>query len=204
MGIDAQMYAATTSPLTPLEVRKLAGSLIEAFSIESPFWIDRDSDRHCLRIIDQYDQDGPTIFPNPVLNEQFIEVNFMCRYYGDSYERGPLPTIITVASWLEQRIPNSRIYYGGDSSGVEATLFDAPARQALLDHFIKVGHRPYSMSFSPPYQKDYPHCEFCGNIPMERFGSGPGYNLYRCGCDYEIKIDNITKEITVLVDKKRY
>jgi len=40
-----------------------------------------------------------------------------------------------VAEWLERRVPECVVWYGGDSSGICAELFDTPARKKLLEHF---------------------------------------------------------------------
>ena len=144
MGIDARMFVRYKGELMEENVLGTAYRLAEAFDSDT-FLIDRegkyDKPRHCLEIINEYQQDGDSIFPK--VGEQFIEVYLFNRYYGVGYERGDLPLFISIAKWLEINIPGCEVWYGGDSSGVLAVLFDGRERSRLFEHFCRVGHLPY-------------------------------------------------------------
>lgn len=192
MGIDAEMLVRVTPPLEPLAVRRLAYRLAEGFGAER-FLIDRAKDRHCLEIVQDYTQDGPDI--TPAEGEQFIRLNLFGRYYGAGYERGDLPFLLAVAEWLESAIPGSKIFYGGDSSGVCAEPFDGPARDALWRHFIENGHRPYSGFFGR--REVALSCAFCGGAQMANVGGGRGVAFHVCGgCDFRLLLsaDGSTRE----------
>lgn len=195
MGVDAQMLVRTRTQHTEKEVRRLAVDLCEAFGPDK-FWIGEEwpiyagekqvgAGRHALQIITTYTQDGDDIEPEP--GEQFIEVHIATRYYGPDYERGNLPFIVAVAEWIEHRIPDARIFYGGDSSGICAEPFDKTARAEAFAYFAKVGHRPYTGGFGRYVDaaKDVV-CGFC-DYAMHHCGGGGGLNLptsyefYRCG-----------------------
>lgn len=88
-----------------------------------------------------YFQDGDTIYAAD--GEWFLEVSLWTRYYGVGYERGDLMTICAVAEWAEANIPTAVVYYGGDSSGVEAEPFDAAAREKLKKHYYSQSGRDY-------------------------------------------------------------
>lgn len=88
-----------------------------------------------------YFQDGGTIYAAD--GEWFLEVSLWTRYYGVGYERGDLMTICAVAEWIEANIPKATVFYGGDSSGVEAESFDSAAREKLKRHFYSQHGRDY-------------------------------------------------------------
>lgn len=193
MGIDAQMLIRTKQPLTSERVRKLAVELHQSFG--ETVLVLRPGDRHfhpegrhCLEIVEEYGQDGESIFPEP--GEQLIECHLYGRYYGVEYERGDLPSILMVAQWLEDKIPGAEVWYGGDSSGVLAEPFGPAERAALWRHFLDNAHRPYHGHFGSFFGNEKPPlCDFCGGEPMVNHGGGQGYSFYAChGCGWHIKV----------------
>lgn len=186
MGVDAQMFIRTRLTLNECEVRCLAYKLAEAVGghhfIHEPL-LPPDYDRHgrgCLRRIEIYSQDGQDIEPDP--GETFIEVVLSGRFYGAGYERGNPFVYLAVAEWLERNVPDCAVWYGGDSSGICATLFDAAARKALIDHWASCGGEPYRRHFDEsnhapapfrPVSKAY-------GRPMVRNGSGNAYAGFYC------------------------
>lgn len=186
MGIDAEMFVRTKAKITKEQVRDLAYHLGSAFGADR-FWIFKDRGegippRHCLEIVNKYDQDGPTIKPEK--GETFIRVHPATRYYGEGYERGDLPFLIMLAEWLERNIPGGEVWYGGDSSGVCAEKFDKRARKRYLDLYCKVGHHPYSGAFDTDHGDGVkaPICKFCWK-KMRRYGWGKNYAPFHCsGC----------------------
>lgn len=184
MGIDAEMFVRTRARITVDQVRDWAYRLGSTFGAES-FWIfkrEGEPVRHCLQIVDEYTQDGPTLKPEK--GETFIRVYPATRYYGEGYERGNLPLLIAVAEWLERNIPHAKVWYGGDSSGVEATAFDAKARRHLMRHFCDQGHEPYERAFDSDHGDGIaaPLCKCCWK-KMKRYGWGPKYAAFICnGC----------------------
>jgi len=65
----------------------------------------------------------------------WLEVNLWRSYVGPGYERGDPELFVKIAEWLEARLPGSEIYYGHDVDDQNVSLFDRPARKALLDHY---------------------------------------------------------------------
>jgi hypothetical protein len=199
MGIDAEMLVKINGRdkwLSPERLRELCylvGSTIghDHFCISDEYGV--FGPRHCLSIIDPWNAteegcyeelNGNTIFTqdgDPIIasdDEQFVEVHFMTRYYGVDYERGDWPVIKATAELLERHIPACEIWYGGDSSGIVATLFDESARKELHDHFLGSGHRPYSDYFGT----NGPRCPLCA-VSMNNCGGGNDRSFYRCnGC----------------------
>src|SRR5262245_24008844 len=100
MGIDAEMFVRTSQPLDSHVVRELAWELAEAFGADR-FWIfnpaktESGYERRALEIVDKWEQDGDTIYPER--GEQFIAVAPATRYYGVGYERGDLPFLVGLA-----------------------------------------------------------------------------------------------------------
>ena len=170
MGIDAKMLVKTTADIDATAVKKMAHKLASAFYHDS-FWILKTATfcepHHCLSLVNEYEQDGDTIYPAD--GEKFIEVHIATRYYGVGYERGDLPLIISVANWLDYNIPESSIWYGGDSSGVCAAPFGKSERDALWEHFCSVGHTPYIGAFGGTSKN--PMCDFCAE-KMIQYGFG--------------------------------
>ena len=209
MGVDAQMLVRTRRVFTPDKVRRLSGHLAAAFGSDS-FWIwddykneDSTIGRHALELIKEYHQDGEPIFPKP--GETFIEVHIATRYYGKGYERGDLRLIMGVAEWLEARIPECDIYYGGDSSGICAEPFDAKARRELFSYFAKVGHEPYVGSFSSIFDRQQPpHCDFCLRDMLSTGGGGSKTFYYCSGCGKKTIFDGLTKTIQLVPKGKDF
>jgi hypothetical protein len=192
MGIDAEMFIKTKIKFTDKELKRLAYELASSFGAER-FFIDRDKKwegQHCLNFIDKYEQDSPiTIYPKA--KEFFINVNLGTRYYGVGYERGDLPFIISVTEWLEYKIPNCEVWYGGDSSGIEAIHFNAVERKKLFTHFVNLNHAPYLGHFDGEHKE---WCEFCEE-PMLQYGFGGTYSAFRCtGCNFKFEIRNGIKK----------
>ena len=190
MGIDAEMFVRTRQGYTEEQVRHMAHDLAEAFGHDRFIvirpeqgysWI--PNGRHCLELVDVYEQDGPPIHPEN--GEQFIRVHTSTRYYGKGYERGDWPFIDGVIRWLKMRIPDAEVWYGGDSSGVCAIQMDDAERQNLWELFAKVGHQPYEQHFGGRAAR--PDCDFCLR-PMVEYGWGPREAVrFRCaGCGHTL------------------
>ena len=194
MGIDAQLLVKTKFKVNEGMVLRWAYDLAYAFGSEQFFMIKPnqakkygDAPRHCLSIIDEYTQDGDSLFPKK--GETFIAVHLFTRYYGEGYERGDLPFIISVADWVKRNIPESEIWYGGDSSGVLAEPFDKKARELAWQHFCRVGRKPYVEAFDHLEGIVPLVCELCKK-PMLRKGWGNKgkYVLLVCpGCGTQME-----------------
>lgn len=178
MGVDAEMFVRTRETVTDDQLRRWAFELKEGFG--DVIWRKSTGSyvSHGLERVVEYEQDGPTI--KPLAGETFIRVNLFCRYYGPGYERGPATDLIAVGQWLEGKIPGAEVWYGGDSSGRVASVFDKSAREALWQHFLEFGHRPYHQFFG--HGKEL-ICDFCKEPAIEHMW-GRGKVGFSChGCD---------------------
>jgi hypothetical protein len=183
MGIDAEMFVRTMEPRSEDEVKQIAYRLGASFGSDR-FWHFKDADyfHRCAEIVSEYGQDGPTLYPEK--GEQFIRIHPATRYYGIGYERGDLPFLLALSDWLEASIPGGVVWYGGDSSGVEAKPM-REIRAELWRHFCANGHEPYVSAFAG--KNAGPYCTFCEH-PMTQFGFGAKYEAYSChGCGDQIK-----------------
>ncbi len=108
-------------------------------------------------------------------------------------EQLPATLHLAVAEWLEARIPDGTVWYGGDSSGVCAKPLERHVKNRLWEHFVEHGHHPYNNHFdndgvrpvADPHNPGQPRpvCEFCGGEPMMRNGWGKDYAAFHCeGC----------------------
>lgn len=147
-----------------------------AYAVASKFDIvwHRETYR-CLEFIEEYEQDAPTIIPRP--DEQLIQVNLSCRYYGEGYERGPILDIVNLAGFLDYLFPNCEIWYGGDSSGVEAAPFPWSEREKLVRHYFNVGREPYLRCFGS--ETEIPTCVLDNKV-MVPSGWGGGLTYATC------------------------
>jgi hypothetical protein len=126
-------------------------------------------------------QDGEPIVAEP--DEQFIKIHLWSRYYGEEYARGDWPTIRAVAEWLELRFPTGEVWYGGDSSGVEAAPLNAARRDELNRFYLTSGRKSYT-HYPNPFlpAKSACMCPRCQE-PMMDCGGGGGDTFFCCdGC----------------------
>lgn len=194
MGVDTRMLVKVSGDIADNELLLLSYRICEAFEHDN-FGVNREHGYRALEKIDVFEQDGDDIIPQP--GETFVKVNLWVRYYGIGYERGPLPLIIAVAEWLEHNVPDGRVYYGGDSSGICADPFDKDARATLMQHFCKYGHEPYEMFFNGKGES-VPVCDFCQHN-MVSFGGGAAFSFWRCaGCGYAGKFARTGEFIEVM------
>jgi ribosomal protein S27E len=189
MGVDAEMFARTMTPITEDQLKELRWRIGDTF--DCAFWIFDDPRniypgdtkpyyRHSLELVNMISQDGPDILPKE--GETFLKVNLQTRYYGPGYERGNFMLIYSVARWLEKNVPGAEVWYGGDSSGVTHKLFDATAREEMFEYFISNGHEPYNSYFKDSFEKSgTPRCPNKGCIGKTiAYGGGPKYSSSYC------------------------
>ena len=161
---------------------------------EDDWYFDEEDRKYLGKVV--WFQDGPEIVANP--NEQFIRAYLMTRYYGEEYERGDMPFLYLFGRWLEQRIPQGEVWYGGDSGGCTMEPFDHNRREELLGHYMEVGHAPYDNALSPFREAPDYHCEFCGGVTMTDVGGSATYSFREChGCGYSVIVRNGSGELLV-------
>lgn len=181
MGVDAIMLAKVPRVLDKEFVLSLAVDCHEAFG--SAVWVYRP-DRHCIEIDNESCWSEPAKSGETILR---IHMGGSGRYYGEGYERGPLFYYIAIAQWLEIRLPDAAIYYGGDSSDYVDEVFDKKRRESLWRHFCEVGHKPYNGTFSKTLgDGKIRFCNFC-HITMNQNGfqqTGQFAAFYCQGCGY--------------------
>lgn len=198
MGVDAVMFVAVPALLDAVTVRRTSADLAEAFYadtfgiLQPGEWEWAPTGRHALEIVTKADDYTEILAANGALGEapQALEVHLSGRYYGLDYERGNWPLFDSIRKWLQARIPESRVFYGGDSSDVLDEMTPAFCDD-LWRHFATVGHTPYTNAFNRGGKARI--CAFCADRPMDAYGSsGNGhYAAYRCdGCG----LDEVTRD----------
>jgi hypothetical protein len=182
MGIDAQMFIKTRTDVTPERLKSWSYIFGSAFKYHLSIGYKDKIWHKPIEKIEVYEQDGDDIIP--ATNETFLRVYPSGRYYGIGYERGPIMTYIQMAEFLERLIPNCEVWYGGDSSGACAELFDKTKREKLINHFISAnGHDSYNHYFDK--DSNGPDCPVC-EVKMVQNGWGPDYKAYGClGCGWQ-------------------
>jgi hypothetical protein len=202
MGVDARLFVTSAMVLTEHELDLLAYRLGEAFGPKT-FWIVRPEEKRpwrakrSLERVDDLDAPLPDALPYLTI----LRVNQMWRYYGEGYERGPAQTIIAVARWLEDNVPQSQVWYGGDCDTI-LHLFDAATREDLWQIFSKHGGIPYESHFGGISHDriPVPTCDLC-HMPMTRFGIGAKYASFQClGCGLDISTHD-SGETWIVADK---
>ena len=207
MGVDACMFFITTEPIEPDALLALACDLHiafprkvdvfrgfremgESFTLDEILAVQADSNKwdrphHCITAIDVYTQDGPDIEPTP--GQHFYEVGLQTRYWGPGYTRGDLPTILMIRRWLLSKVPGCTVLYGGDSSGIEADVFNDELEESLWDLFVAEGDTYHGHWDGYDDLNKQPICQLCKR-PYNRFGCGDGYAAYHCpGCGDSIQ-----------------
>lgn len=168
MGVDARMYVTGVVP-TQKQADDLAYDLGEAFG-SSRFWIwdaddfSKTSRAVVLHVPDDADEWEP-------VRERGYEVRIATRYYGEGYERGDLPFVLAVARWMRDRLPGCVVWYGGDD---QVYPLDAEREQALWNHFVVVGGKPYRSSWGEG--------SLCCGRPMRQYGFGGSEKFVCPGC----------------------
>jgi hypothetical protein len=207
MGIDAQMFSRYHGERPTQDQLKLwSWDLCRVIGARH-FFIDAEKGQAALELSHGYDdnavagksygQDGPDIIAED--GEWFVEVSLCTRYYGPGYERGSWETIVHTAEWLERFI--GPVWYGGDLSGVCATLFDRVARDAMVSHALSLDGRNYFSNFEREAFKTPSPCALCvKDRGMIRHGWGAGYIAVACGgCGRSFETRNDGKTWTVTV-----
>lgn len=136
-----------------------------------------------------YRQDGDDIIADS--GECLLNLNLWGRYYGPGYERGDIILYCAIAEWLEHNIPGCEVWYGGDSSGIEAKPFTEAYRRSLRFHLYGECGKDYWQSGMLP--RDTPFPKSCSLCPNDRYagvqcGWGNDYASFRCsGCDKRVE-----------------
>ena len=172
MGIDVEMLVKTRCNPTEEQIKDWSWRLAGAFYKE-PFY-----KFPCLEKVDIWYQDGPEV--EPAEDETFLKVALSGRYYGIGYERGPLPQYLTIVSFLQTMIPQSEIWYGGDSSGVCIEHFNREFGEKLWRHFVNEGHLKYVKYFS---NEVTPTCPLCNKPMITNTWGGNKVGHYCYGCN---------------------
>ena len=129
MGIDAQMLMQTDEPIDEICVERLNYDLVR--SIYAPLGVHGYIDQLKMKPITPVRAGDAGIDPRDRIpaasrNGHWYWIHLMGRYYGERHEQGDIIGYITVAEWLEHRIPGARVWY------------------ALKRHFYTVGHGVWS------------------------------------------------------------
>jgi hypothetical protein len=197
MGVDARILIKITKPeswLNPTSLRQLSARLTNVIGPEY-FFLRPEEDRHALSFVldetakwatkypDDYpnfspegpaiwSQDGDDIVAEP--NEQFIEVHVGGRYYGESYARGDWKSLSWIMMWCVYNIPDSEVWYGGDSSGICAEHMTSRRMNKMTKYYLTEGNDSYWMNSKSQYP-----CEFCG-VGCVNSGGGGGIGFWHC------------------------
>lgn len=95
--------------------------------------------------------------PQEIETIEFVNAYYvgtgLSRYYGAGYERGPALRIVTQLEWLRAQPEVIAVYYGGDCSDAPS-LWSENDSVALMKHFFKYGHSPYSKWARDSWERD--------------------------------------------------
>lgn len=183
MGVDAVVLVTSPTAIDDRQLLRMSYEVASAFG-PSKFFIDREGKysgpRHALSFDadDRYDW-----IDKPEDTATVIKVNVWSRYYGEGYERGDLPFLISLRRWFLSALPGCTVFYGGDTTDI-AEPFTDEREAELWAHFVKHQHLPYisHRSLISDALDAEQRCEFCDE-PMQRFGWGSGYASFACsGC----------------------
>src|SRR3990167_10538523 len=194
MGISVEMFAVTKSKITQEQIVDLSYQLSCAFGYDNFFTLRKENESspeyRALEVVEAigvlFDEDITEITPKD--DETFIRVSLNGNFYSIGYERGDFGLYKNVAEWLEVKIPDAAIYYGGDS--VYPILFDKETREFLWKHFCEVNTAPYYEIFQK--SKNRPICDFCNHKMYQySFSSNANEAKYLCnGCGSRLQTED--------------
>lgn len=159
MGIDAEMFVLLNRSIENDELKRK--SYIFGSIFKGHLWLG-DYYKNPLELVNKIEGDGygEGYEFHSDKNISLIKVPLVCRYYGISYERGPIGILAAMADFLERLFTDGKIYYGGDSSGIRFIEFNKVERDKLLNHAALFAHDPYNKHFSGNHSKYVcPNCK---------------------------------------------
>lgn len=186
MGVDAQMIVAAPQELDDDALRRLSYETVAAFGTQV-LWVAREDrygsgTHHALTRGTRYYE-----IEEPPGTKTTFTVRLWGRYYGENYERGDLPTILSLARWFRSKLPGCTVFYGGDTYDLLSPLTVAREDQ-LWAHFCEVQHLPYidhGSIMDDGIEK--PWCEFCQERTV-RNGWGQDFAACWCpGCGWHVE-----------------
>ena len=130
MPVAAVMYVYIEEYRADSLVAELGADLIRQFDLDDDFYRGGP-----LVYLPREDYDRAHIVGEP---GYLLNLNIRGPYYNVGYERGDLTLFVSIAEWLEQKMPGCRVLYGEDSSG-EGYPFDEPMRTALMKYRRNIG-----------------------------------------------------------------
>jgi hypothetical protein len=202
MGIDARMLVKVPRKVGKGEILQAELHLFELFGCDKFFVYDK---RPAVRIVDEYEQDGDSIFAKE--GESIVVVSLWTRYYGVGYERGDFRLIHDLAEALEILFEDGEVHYGGDSSGVCAEPFGKKERAKLRKHWLQNARRPYTGFMASGMQaiagekQSTPTCSR-HKVAMVQYGFGRDYGAYACPCGEKFVVRGEVETRTTEEDRK--
>lgn len=192
MGIDARILIKVPTKPTEEQLKAWSWAVCDSLGADK-FFINREEGQGAFSLSETYNgkepgrfyfQDGPTLEARE--GEWFLIAHVCSRFYGEGYERGDILFLSALAEWIEENIPNSEVWYGGDSSGTLAEPFSEKRRLELRKHLYSSEGRDYYSSFGQGVAPQPPRddCKLCipGRGPSQ-YGFGSHYAAYLCpGC----------------------
>lgn len=147
MGLDVEMMARSSEPLTDQEVSDLASAFAAEFGPPDEYGYP------CIER-EPFKDDGGRI----------VRIDTLDRFYGPGYSRGDWPRIRAMGDWLMVRFGEAgEVRYGADCQTGWDELAPYPLmRRECEEHWNTHGHSPY---------RDACNCGHCATLPASFSGS---------------------------------
>jgi hypothetical protein len=81
---------------------------------------------------------GKELSMMPESTPDWLDLNLWRAYFGEGCHRGDLGLYIKCAEWLEENLPDSRVYYGHDVDDENIRAFDSDEREKYLKYYKTV------------------------------------------------------------------
>jgi Zn ribbon nucleic-acid-binding protein len=203
MGVLAVLLVELPSPLDLATLTRLAYDLAEAFGdnvLETRPSGGPDGFSPCVGRVQAADAGllpGNRASPT----DRWLRIRTCRPYYDFGYERGPIVTYLALSAWWERRVPGVVVWYGPDEPRDRLAPLDAARRQNLLDHFCRVGHRPYRTPSWPHRIAEGAALPRCCGLPMTWVGwNGRSIHVLRClACGHTLEIPN---DVSPIVEER--
>jgi hypothetical protein len=194
MGVDAEMVFTMTQEPTEKRLREIQYQLMERVGKEI-FWresVDDSGQKQPQMFLEPWFEEEYSCFDGPRLGlRNMVRVKIWSRYYGEGYERGPGLQLAAAMLVLLSQPDVDRVFYGGDSSGIEGEDYTRERVHELIDYYCRFGHESYRRpGFQPHGERtgEPPKCTYC-HIEMIRSGYGQHFASFFCsGCGETLKL----------------
>jgi len=135
MPVDPHIFVTQSSDLSEESLKQLSTDLL--------LFVGRDCFRDWGEPIEKIPPENYGLLPDNLPKATIVlSVYLTSAYYAKGYERGSWPEIVSTLELLIRRLPESEVWYGGDSSD-QLNKVTSEFLDQMWDYWSTHGIRPY-------------------------------------------------------------